>query len=115
MRAVYKILDCCGDQLDVIEIDLPDEYDDPTHLDAELYALSQSKYTDPPDCGHCGCRAYRAVYAGYPIPRMMADVRIEAKNRGELVETLEGLLRELRGLPDYVSIITCEGNNAVIE
>jgi hypothetical protein len=115
MRAVYTIKDCCGDILDTIEVELPDDISDPMHVDAEYDALAQSKYADPPDCGQCGCRAYRAVYAGYPIPRMRATVRIEAADRGELVETLEGLLRELRGLPDYVSIITCKGNDAVIE
>lgn len=114
MKAVYNIVDCCGNLLDCITVELPAGYDAPEDFDAELYALSQSKYADPDDCRECGSPDTRASYRGYPIESIKATVSIEAKDRADLIETLCALLREVQALPDYVSYIVCDGDRQVI-
>jgi len=116
VNAVYAIRDCCGDEVERIEIALPAGCTDPSDCKAEAEALKITGYDGHGHCGHCGDFSYKARYAGYPIePIVDAIVSVEGVNRTHLIATLETLLAHLRDAPEFVSLVTCNDEAGCIE
>jgi len=116
MRAVYNVVDCCGDFQERIEVDLPDDFDDPSDFDAEQYALEEcSNYAGAGWCDGCGSRAYSARYAGFPVSVPSGvDMKISADSRDSLIEALERVLAVARDAEDYVDTVDIQGGEGCV-